>query len=91
MAQIDPFKSANAVPAYSPRRAQAVDISGADFSPDQVTKALYVGVAGDVVAVMADDNKAVTFKALPVGLHLLQIKTIVKAGTAATDMLALFG
>jgi hypothetical protein len=91
MAQVDPFKAANVIPTYPSRRAQAVDISSTDFTPEQVTKALYVGVAGDVVAILADNLDPVTFKGMPVGLHALQIKTVVKTGTGATNMVALFG
>lgn len=53
-----------------------------------VSRAIYVGVAGDVTLVTRD-GQTVTFKALPVGTHRIRASRINSTGTAATDMLAL--
>jgi len=52
-------------------------------------RALYVGVAGDVV-VVGLDGTAVTFSNLPVGIHPLQHKRINATNTTATNMVAIF-
>ena len=56
----------------------------------QVSRALYVGGAGDLVVILADDTTAVTFKAVPAGSVLPVRARIVKAtGTAATYIVSL--
>lgn len=52
------------------------------------TRAIYVGVSGDIVAVMADGSQA-TFKSVPIGLFPLSISNVVASGTTATDLVAL--
>lgn len=50
---------------------------------------IYVGVAGDVEAVMPDDT-AVVFKAVPAGVILpIRVKRINNTLTTATNLLAL--
>jgi hypothetical protein len=52
-----------------------------------VTKALYVGVAGDLVVTQGGSER--TFKNAAVGYHPLHV-TQVKAATVATNILALY-
>lgn len=55
-----------------------------------VTRAVYVGGAGDIVAVLADDTDPVTFKAVPVGMVLpIRAKRILNT-SSATYMLGLY-
>lgn len=56
------------------------------------TRGVYVGVAGDVTAVMAGGSQAtVLFKNVPTGVILpISVKRINATGTTATTMLALF-
>src|SRR5882724_7724927 len=54
------------------------------------TKRLYVGVAGDVKVDMVTTGTAIVFKALPIGFHNIQAKSIYSTGTAATNMVALY-
>lgn len=56
----------------------------------QTIRAIYVGVAGDVEAVMADDSVAVLLKALPVGVHYLAIKQVKQTNTTATNLLGMY-
>jgi len=51
--------------------------------------ALYVGVAGDVTAVVG--GTAVLFKALPVGVHRIAATRVNSTATTATNMVALYG
>ena len=53
----------------------------------KVSRALYIGVTGDLVVTM-QDGTTLTFKAVPVGLLPIRVK-IVKAATTATNILAL--
>lgn len=70
--------------------ARAVDISSTDHTLDDGCRALYVGVAGDVVVRLAEDDIDVTFTAMPAGIHAIRVKIVRKAGTAATNMVALY-
>lgn len=54
-----------------------------------VTRALYVGVTGDVVAVM-QSGAVVTFKAAPVGVLPICVSRVNATGTTATNILALY-
>lgn len=53
------------------------------------TRAIYVGVAGNIVAKMAN-GETVTFSNVPVGLYPLSITLVVAAGTTATNIVALY-
>lgn len=55
-----------------------------------VTRALYVGVAGDLTVVMADGGTAVLFKAAPVGILRIRVQIVKSTGTAATNIVALY-
>jgi hypothetical protein len=57
----------------------------------KVTRGLYVGVAGDVVAVLIGDSASVTFKALAAGVvHPLRVRKVLSTGTTATNLLGMF-
>ncbi len=55
-----------------------------------VTRAIYVGVAGDVTVVMGTKGAAVLLKAMPVGLYNMRVRQIKATGTAATNIVALW-
>ena len=68
--------------------ALAVTPSNTEF--DYVANALYVGGAGNVVALLRDDVNPVTFTAVPAGTILpIYVKKVLPA-TTATSILALF-
>lgn len=73
------------LPGY--RSGVAVTKSDSTLLPR--TAALYVGVAGDVT-VQFIAGTSVLLKALPVGIHRIAIIRVMSAGTAATDMVALY-
>ena len=56
-----------------------------------VTRAIYVGVTGDVTAVMLDGATAVLFKAVPAG-SILPIRAIRvnSTGTGASELVGLY-
>lgn len=54
----------------------------------KVSRALYIGVSGDVAVVM-QDGTTLTFKAVPVGLLPIRVKIVKSTGTTATDIVAL--
>jgi hypothetical protein len=69
--------------------AQAVTPSDAtDFTGGKAV-ALYVGVAGDVTAIVG--GQAILFKAMPVGIHRIACTRVNSTATTATDMVALYG
>lgn len=54
-----------------------------------VTRAIYVGVSGDLRVIMPD-NTIVTFVDLAAGIfHPIQIKRVMATGTTATDIIGL--
>lgn len=54
------------------------------------TRALYVGVAGDVKVDMMNGDLGVTFKAAPVGILYIRVTRVYATGTAATNLVALY-
>lgn len=67
--------------------AAIVPADGADLPA--LTRAIYVGVAGDVKVDM-ETTGTVTFKALPVGIQRLRVKRVYATGTTATNLVALY-
>ena len=55
----------------------------------KVCRAIHVGVAGDLVVILADDTTAVTIKANK-GLLPVMVSRVKATGTTATDILALY-
>lgn len=53
------------------------------------TRALYIGVSGDVKVDLLDGS-TVTFKAAPVGVLYVAAVRVYATGTAATNILALY-
>lgn len=73
--------------------ALAVDISSTDASFTNITRGVYVGVSGDLKVIFAGDADAaaVTLTGLASGVwHPMQIRTVVKVGTTATNIVAGF-
>lgn len=69
--------------------AQAVTPSDTvDFTLGK-TSALYVGVAGNVTAIVG--GEAILFTALPVGVHRISCTRVNATATTATNMVALYG
>jgi hypothetical protein len=57
----------------------------------KVTRAIYVGGAGDAALVLGDDTAAVTFVALAAGqVYPLRVKQVKSTGTTATNLVALY-
>lgn len=69
--------------------AQAVTPSDTnDFTGGQA-KALYIGVAGNVTAIVG--GQAILFTAMPVGIHRIACTRVNATATAATGIVALYG
>lgn len=71
------------------RRYAAITKSDTVAIPNGPCRAIYIGVAGDVV-IVGDDGAAVTFKAMPVGVHQLAVVRVNSTSTTATDMVAIW-
>lgn len=71
-------------------------VSAAAVTPDNdtdlatPTRALYIGVSGDVKVDMVGTGEGITFKAVPVGVLPVQVTRVYATGTTATDLLALW-
>lgn len=55
-----------------------------------VTRALYIGVSGDVVVHMKGQSASVTFTAVPVGVLPIRAERVIAVGTTATNIVALW-
>jgi hypothetical protein len=55
-----------------------------------LTRAIYVGTAGDLPVVFDGDSTATTFKSATNGYHPLQVKAVNGTGLTASDVVALF-
>lgn len=56
----------------------------------QAARGIYVGVSGDIVAILCPGTAAVTFKSVPVGILPIEASRVKATGTTATDLLALY-
>lgn len=63
-------------------------ITPSDSATFAATRALYVGVSGDVKVDMAG-GATLTFKSAPVGPLPIQVTRVYSTGTTATDIVAL--
>lgn len=79
------FRSANSTaPAHG-----AVSVTPSDSAEISPTRALYIGVSGDVAVTMAD-GQSVIFVGAPVGVLPIQVSQVRSTGTTATNILALY-
>lgn len=69
--------------------AGAVAVTVSDANDIHCTRALYVGVSGNIKVTMVR-GEAVTFLNVPVGIFPVQVTRVWSAGTTATDMFALY-
>ena len=69
--------------------AQAVTPSDAGNLTGGQAKALYIGVAGNVTAIVG--GQAILFTAMPVGIHRIACTRVNATATAATGIVALYG
>lgn len=54
---------------------------------DNVTRALYVGVSGDVAVILEGDSASVVFVGLAAGVwHPMQVKRVLSTGTSAGNI-----
>jgi hypothetical protein len=86
---MDSFKEFPTTPVSPARDAAAVTPN--DATPlAQVSRALYIGQAGDLAVTMAG-GQAVTFQALPGGTLLpVRVEAVLATGTTASAILALW-
>ena len=74
-------------------RAEAITPSDTVDLPVGVTRAIYVGGAGNIAVIMGNQTNPVTFMAVPVGQVLpIRVRRVlaVGSGTTATNLLALY-
>ena len=68
----------------------AVAVTKSDSTVLPTTRALYIGVTGNVAVTMADDGTVVTFVAVPVGILPVQVTKVMSTNTTASSMIALY-
>ena len=66
----------------------AVAVTPSDSTVLSTTRALYIGVSGDVCVVMADGT-SVTFSSVPVGILPVRVSKVKSSGTSASSIVAL--
>jgi hypothetical protein len=74
--------------AISAYNATSVSPSNSNVIP--TTRALYIGVGGDLAVVMADATAPITFANVPAGIFPIQVKQVYTTGTAASQIIALY-
>lgn len=84
MPAIDDFATLSASPEGPIQHALAVTPSDGTDLP-HVTRALYVGGAGDVAAVLKDGT-SVTFVGMGAGWHPVRVARVLATGTTASDI-----
>lgn len=87
--QLDPDSAEGFLGAMVPDNTfRAVTPSDTKNIKGGPARALYIGVSGDVV-VLNENDAAVTFKAVPVGILPISTNRVNATGTTATDIVAL--
>lgn len=85
----DPFASHQKGLQAPADSCSAVTPANSDLA--NVTRALYVGGAGDLSLILANDSAAVTFVGVPAGTVLpVRAKQVRSTGTTATNIVALY-
>jgi hypothetical protein len=80
------FRSANSTaPAHGARV-----VSPNDTTVIPITRALYVGTAGNITVRMADGEDNVQFTNVPVGILSIQVDKVYTTGTGASGIIALY-
>ena len=79
------YHTANAtVAAHS-----ALAVTPSDSTLIPTTRALYVGVGGNIAVQMSDDENIVTFTNVPVGILPIQVIKVMATNTTASGIIAL--
>ncbi|KQS01512.1 hypothetical protein ASG11_17820 [Sphingomonas sp. Leaf357] len=87
----DDFKFSNASTLAAPATS-AVAITPSDSAQlDRVSRAVFIGGAGDLAVLFANDATAVTLKGLVAGSILpVRVQKILSTNTTATNIVALY-
>jgi hypothetical protein len=64
-------------------------ITASDATVIPVTRAIYVGVTGNI-AVRHEDGTLVTYSNVAVGIFPIQVDKVLSTGTTATTMIAMY-
>lgn len=68
----------------------AAAVTPSDTTVLPTTRALWVGIAGNVAVVMSDDQNSITFVGVQAGSILpIQVTKVLATGTTATNIIAL--
>lgn len=67
----------------------AIAVTKSDSTVLPITRALYIGVSGDVQVTTAKGTTAL-FKGVPVGILPVQVSKVQSTNTTATNILALY-
>jgi len=81
---------ANPIEDQGARQLRAVTPSDSVDLPISPCRALWIGVAGNVALIAADDSSAVTLTAVEAGLLPVRTKRVLSTGTTATSIVALY-
>jgi hypothetical protein len=69
---------------------RGVAVTPHDSTIIPATRALYIGVTGDLTVVFAGGGSGILFNAAPVGILPVQVIQVLDTGTDATDIVALY-
>lgn len=70
---------------------KGVSVTPSDSTVLKKTRGLYIGSAGALRVILADDASPVSFAAVPAGTVLdVSVKQVMSTGTAASNIVALY-
>jgi hypothetical protein len=80
------YRSANATVSA----IAAVLVTASDSTIIPTTRAIYIGVSGNINVRLPDQNQTVLFSNVPVGIFPIQVDKVLSTSTTASSIVALY-
>lgn len=77
-------------PDWPATKLRAVTPADGTDLPDGICRALFIGTAGDLVLLAAEDETAVLMPSVQAGILPVSTKRVLATGTTATGIVALY-
>lgn len=77
-------------PDWPATKARAVTPNNSTDLPDGICRALFIGTAGDLVLIAAEDDDAVLLPGVGAGVLPVSTKRVLASGTTASGIVALY-
>jgi len=87
---IDPYRELFPLKVNSPAEHAAAVTPADDTDLEYASRALYIGVTGDIKVDMVGGEEAVTFSNVPVCIFPIRVERIYSTDTTATNIVSLW-